>query len=86
MSLKGKLKLALVFIIIMCASFIPQWFPDLFGDWTCKGGLSCNELNCGFEGRPPRHHYGFRHWVFIIMGVTFTIISLVEVVDGEKID
>jgi len=83
MSLKGKLKLALVFMIIMCASFIPQWFPDFFGDWVCKGGKNCNMGTCAGMDLPKKH-YGFRHWVFILMGVTFTIISLCEISEKEK--
>jgi hypothetical protein len=83
MSLKGKLKLALVFITIMGASFIPGYFPEFFGDWVCKGGGKCSHLRC-FYNSPPTLHYGFRHWIFILMGITFTIISLTEISEKEK--
>jgi hypothetical protein len=83
MSLKGKLKLALVFITIMGASFIPSCFPEFFGDWVCKGGEKCRHLSCSYN-TPPTLHYGFRHWIFILMGIIFTIISLFEISGKEN--
>ena len=83
MSLKGKLKLALVFVTIMGASFIPSCFPEFFGDWVCKGGEKCRQLSCG-DNTPPTLHYGFRHWIFILMGIIFTIISLFEISEKEN--
>ena len=83
MNIKNKLKLALVFIIIMAASFIPGMFPEFFGDWVCKGGKMCRHITCGYD-TPPTLHYGFRHWVFIIMGITFTAISINEIANDDN--
>jgi hypothetical protein len=83
MTLKGKLKLALVFIIIIEASFITEKFPVFFGDWVCKGYGLCNKEGC-FRDTPPTLHYGFRHWIFILMGLVFTIVSIFEIKVKEE--
>lgn len=85
MSLKGKLKLALVFMIIIISSFITSILPsEVLGDYICEGGEICRHINCAGSNRPPTKHYGFRHWVIIVMGVTFTIISINEIVNNKK--
>jgi hypothetical protein len=85
MSLKKKLKLALVFIIIIISSFITNILPsEVLGDYVCEGGKVCMHINCVGSKRPPMKHYGFRHWVIIVMVVTFTIISIYEISTNKK--
>lgn len=84
MTLKNKFKLLLLFIIVICGSFIPEHFPEFFGDYVCKGGYKCGHPGGGMGNHLPTLHYGFRHWIFILMSLTFIGISISEIVLSEE--
>lgn len=92
--MKSKLKILVVFIVMFCASFIPDQNHELFGDWKCKGRLSWWDDNgkrqnegCRY-GAPvhdPSWHWGTRHWIWLFTGITFSIWTIAEVIiDAEK--
>ena len=85
-----------MFAIIMAASFIPDNYHSLFGDWLCQGsGIPiktdyfygnyferCNYSNCGIHA--PTWHWGFRHYVWMALGLTFLMINIVELTKDEQ--
>jgi hypothetical protein len=83
-----KLKIALLFVVIFCMSFIPEWWPELFGDWHCNGGI--NEWQegpdvhegCSYNNvtHAPTWHWGYRHWIWMFAGLTMTIWTVVDII------
>lgn len=81
----NKLKIVIMiiglFLIPMIMSFLPERYSVAFGDWTCMG--SGNEIykqngdfkryercnNFGNNYHEPAIHWGFRHIMFVILGV-----------------
>lgn len=89
-----NLKIILAFSILILLSFIPEYFPEFFGDWTCQGTELLKENNkneiiytyvgCHYEGtlvHNPKTHWGYRHWLFSIMGLTLFILQIVNIVN-----
>lgn len=94
--MKPKVKLAATFAGVMLLSFVPELVPDFFGDWTCTGSVmyvgkngyyhfkGCNHLS-GFNGEhSPMVHYGFRHFIWILAGVTFFVWNIVSVIENKE--
>ena len=89
---KNKLRILLMFTIIMAASFIPDHYHSFFGDWLCQGSgeliadtnhyQRCNYADCYYHN--PTWHWGFRHYVWMILGLTFLIINIVELTKDEQ--
>lgn len=90
--MKYKLKILLMFIVIMGMSFIPESNHELFGDWLCKGGVSDliegNHIVKGctyhFNTHNPTWHWGFRHWTWVFMGLTFCIWTVAETINENN--
>jgi len=90
--MKVKLKLVAIFAIVILFSFVPETFPDFFGDWVCQGGKvivqgsSYNIEGCSY-GHQMDHmsttHWGFRHWMWTLCGVTLFIWNVVELVNKK---
>lgn len=85
--MKNKLKFISIFAIAMLVSFIPEAFPDFFGDWTCQGGSFVIKgeyhysTGCGYSSNyqhDPTTHWGFRHWMWTGCGVSLFIWNVVE--------
>ena len=91
--MKSKLKILVVFVVMFCASFIPESNHILFGDWKCKGTIVTYDKNdnrfiagCKYEGynsHNPTWHWGIRHWIWLFAGVTFSIWTIAEVIKEE---
>ena len=79
-----KLKLISIFAIVILVSFIPESFPDFFGDWTCNGGSyteNYKRVGCLYGENyqhNPTTHWGFRHWMWTICGVCLFIWNVIE--------
>jgi hypothetical protein len=80
--------MALIFIIAILGTLIPDSFPQFFGDWKCNGSVEVEAVNNyrQFEGchyRPSAHepstHWGYRHWLWAIMSLTLFAIQVVKV-------
>ena len=89
--MKNKLRLVAIFAIAMLFSFIPETFPDFFGDWVCQGGKVIVEGNsydivgCSYtqQDHMPSTHWGFRHWMWTLCGVSLFIWNVVELIDKK---
>jgi len=88
--MKTQLKIILLFLTLMAMSFIPEYNHELFGDWLCQGsgkllvtetgGYSSSTYfeKCNyFDFHQPEWHFGFRHWVWIAMGSTLTVLNFI---------
>ncbi len=91
--MKLKVRLVAIFAIVILFSFIPETFPDFFGDWVCQGGkiIGVKEgfyqtQGCSY-GSDLEHsattHWGFRHWMWTLCGVTLFIWNVVELIDKK---
>lgn len=90
--MKNKLRLVAIFAIVMLFSFIPETFPDFFGDWVCEGSklIRVNDIytveGCtygGYGSHNPSTHWGFRHWVWTACGVSLFIWNVIELIGSE---
>jgi hypothetical protein len=93
--MKSKLKILVVFVVMFCATFVPESNHELFGDWKCKGSEAKWDKDdywsikgCGYNGgmsHDPSWHWGTRHWIWLLAGVTFSIWTIAEVIiDAQK--
>ena len=82
----------IVFVIIILLSFIPEQFSSFFGDWKCAGSgevLSRGEYihysNCDSGGfHLAVTHWGFRHWLWLAMGLIIFVIQIFRIVSIFK--
>ena len=80
---KLKLKIMGLFLVIIFASFIPEMIPEFFGDWKCEGfDAGCRYTN----SHAPTIHYGFRHWMWILMGFILFMISIVNIIEEAELE
>jgi len=60
-------------------SFVPEFFPDFFGDWKCDG------KKCGYAYlHTNTFHWGFRHWMWTLCGVILFFWNLSEIFEDEE--
>jgi hypothetical protein len=85
------LQLLIMLIVIMAVSFLPETYPDFFGDWKCQGSelvksdIRNKVVGCQYpDGFPhgAKWHWGFRHWMLLFFGVIFFFMSIARIVDG----
>ncbi len=75
----------------MIMSFIPDQLHNFFGDWKCEGAkwvydpsraIGGYYTGCGY-GPDPEHmaqfHWGYRHWLFFIMGLSLFVIQVYDI-------
>ena len=88
-NMKSKLKILAIFIVMFLASFVPESNHELFGDWKCQGArleksIDYNEhFSCkyGTVEHGATWHWGIRHWIWLMAGLTFSVWTVIEVVD-----
>ncbi|MCE3278056.1 MAG: hypothetical protein K0S44_247 [Bacteroidetes bacterium] len=83
--LKLSLNIIVTFTMWIMISFVPDYLHDLFGDWICDGSRfiandgayghyeGCDYANDG--NHLPKLHWGFRHWLWCIMGISLVIVQ-----------
>ncbi len=92
MTTRFKLVLALRIVLLFTAaiflSFLPDYLHDFFGDWHCSGRqyvspeyVGCDYNTGNFNTHPPTLHWGYRHWLWISMGLCLAIIQIVDIVN-----
>lgn len=84
-NLKLMIDIVLIGLLLMLVSFIPEYFREFFGDWKCQGSgeaipntyhyTRCNYAGNGFHD--PEWHWGFRHYIWMVMGAVLTIIRAI---------
>ena len=88
--MKSKLKILVIFIVMFVASFVPESNHELFGDWKCKGANSWwgdddKRKHEGCTYGTPVHestwHWGTRHWIWLMAGLTFSVWTVIELID-----
>lgn len=81
-------RIVLLFGIVMLMSFIPENFRELFGDWQCEGShynpsdrshIGCVYIS-QYESHSPTWHWGFRHWIWMLMGVALFIYNTILII------
>lgn len=85
--LKLSFQVMMVFLVIIFASFIPDYYHDFFGDWHCVGRQYIKDI--GYTGckygndlmHDPEWHWGYRHWIWSLMGSSLFIIQIVRIVN-----
>lgn len=90
--LKVSLNIVAVFVVVMLVSFIPDQFPKFFGDWQCEGRsysyvdvgngrFDYKTIGCdhGVNNHLPSWHWGYRHWLFIIMGLLLFVVQVIRI-------
>lgn len=93
--MKIQIRIFIIGFCIIILSFIPELIPSFFGDWLCEGSgefiktefgghyEKCNHASIGFHH--PKWHWGYRHYIWMILGLTLAIINIVQVIiDSEK--
>lgn len=90
--MKNKLRLVAIFAIVMLFSFIPETFPNFFGDWVCEGSkiIRVNDTSTlegcrhmGLLSHNPTTHWGFRHWMWTLCGASLFIWNVIELFDNK---
>lgn len=75
---KATARIVSVFIVAMILSFIGEYAHAFLGDWHCKG---CNYSESGYSNmHEPQWHWGYRHWLFFIMGIFLFILQAVDII------
>lgn len=94
--MKTQFKLGLIFLSIFAVSFLPQQFPHVFGDWKCQGSgerivdgkgwdATYHYSKCQmFSYHNSKWHWGFRHYLLLAMGITFTAINVIKIINDES--
>lgn len=75
-----SLQVIVIFMTVIFVSFIPDHLHDFFGDWFCGGKSLTVQLcfNNGFHS--PQWHWGYRHWIWFIMGFILFVLQCIRVV------
>lgn len=88
-SIKVSLRIIALFSAAILISKIPDLYHNLFGDWYCEGRkyvystdivrshyIGCDMLN----EHNPKWHWGYQHWLFFLMGVSLSIVQIVDII------
>lgn len=82
--LSFTLNILAIAIISGSMSFVPEYFPDFFGDYVCAPKA---EHSNGFLTNHPDEtirHWGYRHYLWVYTGVILVIGNIIFMIDPEK--
>ena len=91
--MKLKTKIVALFALIFIASYVPEKYPTAFGDWKCQGsgeeletsGEMIHYKNCDYLAyHGATWHWGFRHYLWLGLGLTLTAITVHQIVESEN--
>lgn len=88
---KVSLRVIAIFMVAILSSFIPDTFPEFFGDVKCqgnvytpyKGYVGCQLAFVGYENvksHGPDVHWGARHILWTWMGSCLAFVQFVGIV------
>lgn len=91
---KVSFRIIALFVCAMFVSFIPEYLHSFFGDWHCKGsgemiisqniGAShwsqCDYNVGGSNYHLPTWHWGYRHYLFLVMGILLSIVQIWDII------
>lgn len=82
---KVSLRVILLFTVAIFSTFVGDYLHDFLGDWKCAG--SGKLVDYHYEGCNYRNyyhdailHWGYRHWLYLIMCIILFIIQVVGIV------
>lgn len=91
-----SIQVIIVFTTVILVSFIPDYFHSQMGDTLCNGrvlNLTTMQYEYywhnGHEHKDMEWHWGYRHWLFFIMGITLFVIQIfriVHLINNTKIE
>lgn len=76
---KISIRLIVSCVIIIISDFIPDNFHEFFGDVYCKGSQNCSVGDLFIHG--VKWHWGFRHFIFVMMGFGLALVQFIRMVD-----
>lgn len=82
-----SLHIIFMFTTAMLFSLLPEYYPELFGDWKCEGAFKKGDeyFGCDMSSlHNPTIHWGYRHYLYMLMGVSLFIVQLAAMI--VKID
>lgn len=78
---KVSARIAILFATAISLSFIPDYSHLFFGDTFCLGNIGknvCIEGWCNLHGNT--YHWGYRHFLWALMGLSLAIVQIVGIV------
>ena len=81
---KISIRIIALFTCAILMSFMPEQFPDFFGDWTCNANpqLPCFFADTKAGGHiTPELHWGYRHFLFFAMGLVLFAIQTIDIIN-----
>lgn len=81
-SSKIIIRIITFFTIAIIMSFVAEYFREFLGDWECLGTRSPQNPCLYFAGdaHGAQWHWGYRHWLFFIMGFLIFITQVISVI------
>jgi hypothetical protein len=90
-----SLRVIALFLVAIFVSKIPDLYPSFFGDYKCEGAkrVSSNLTYTKYEiigcdnhfgertPHNPKWHWGYAHFLFFLMGLSLTIIQIVDIIN-----
>jgi len=83
-----SLKVILLFTVAIFSTFIGEYLHEFLGYWKCEGSgqrivdtydyQNCNYADVG--NHKPMWHWGYRHWLYLIMCITLFIIQVADII------
>lgn len=92
-SIKISLRIIGLFALAIFLSFIPDYLHTFFGDFYCNGLALDHESgkmeyywHYGQTHHNWEWHWGYRHWLFLCMGVSLAIVQVVNIINAVDQD
>ncbi len=84
LTIKVSLRIILLFTVAILISLVGDNLHLFFSDDFCNGNIS-NNNKCQFGYNSNYYHgqiwhWGYRHWLFFYMGLSLTIVQIVNIV------
>ncbi len=88
--LKAAIRIFIAFAIAFALSFIPENFHQFFGDTYCQGRqlIDGQYKGCDVEhlysDHLPTWHYGFRHYLWALMGCALFALQIISIFPNNE--
>lgn len=97
-NIKLSIRIILLFSVAIFSTFIPESFPEFFGDWMCEGSkygkiIKATEatwehyekVGCDYVSsiHNPTLHWGYRHYLYLVMCLVLFIIQVNDIIKSN---
>lgn len=86
-STRVSIRIILLFVTAILLSLLPDYFREFFGDTLCNGisaDLNTHKeeyfFHYGGTHRDLLYHWGYRHWLFLLMGISLAAVQVANIV------